>query len=405
MINSRIDELIITAENNRKDMDERLSTAQLCYNSAPNIENRLILDSIKTDTIKARYYLTLIKILKLLSARETDYYKAIDKRKELLDLSNYRRNCLEKIGVTFSIDPFSRIKIEDQIELINGFGINDRELADVKRSITLLSNRIDEMKKQNDSFLAEINHNKIMPIAESKKVTQPLPNIPHTESFNDKANEISDYSINVNPTKIIKISDASTNFMFERVKEKTTGVINRVNELIQDNSDDLELDITPEIVIEQSDNSDNLNKDEDIFIDEPQTDLFVNDYKEVNEVSPIPININNSESEEDIFSQVTTPFDEPTLFNDRADDDLFYDAPAITPKKEPALSTTPVEEPQTTVQENESDVEMPDLFWDMQDTQEENESQDNILSFEEGLAKLNLTEDNTTDVKTRKLVA
>lgn len=427
MINSMVDELIVTAENNRKDMDEKLSAAELCYNSAPNAENKAILDSIKTDTIKARYYLTLIKILKLLGVDESNYYAAVDKRKKIIDLINYRRSCLEKMGISFSIDPFSRVKLDSQIELINSFGDNDRELSSIKRKITSLSTQIDSMQSQNVSFLEEINHNKILPI-EDKKVSLSIE--PVGESLNDKVATVEEKETSFIATQVVKVTDTPIDFMLERAREKTSGVVSRVNELInKSSSDDVELDVSPELIIESSGNTldEEARHVDDIFIDDaptdlftdqlPSTDLFVDEPPEIVDI-PKTVDVSGSDSVSEVVNipesvefLETTPFDETPLFSDRSDDGLFDDkivTPSVEKKtvlmpetKAPDSST--ILESQIQSDENGSDMEMPDLFWDMQEVEHEEDTQDNVISFEEGLAKLNLTEDN--DVKTRRLVA
>ena len=418
-----INHLLDVAEKNKIEMDEELSAAELCYTKIPDIKSKAILDEIKNNTVKSRYYLSLVKILKLLSFDEGEYDRAKEKRQKLLDLIKYRCDCLDKLKIKFAIDPFSRIKIKKQIEQIDEFGDNERQIRAIRKKINEYSVLMDEKIKQNDEFLSDINDSKINSIVKKVEIQEEeIPSLQQEEkdvdtyNFDELKKDIIDDS---QDNQVVGIEDLSNNFMVDRAREKSFGVINRVYEMITEEKTPEDEEFVPDLFIEQQDvfTSDNkFNVDEDnIFVDDVNSD---NIFDSSTRTVEIPINSNTENvvdgdltKDKDLFSDVK-PFDDVELFVDKSDDDMFDDNKNGTLIFDNNDSTTTVEEsklidngnevfPNMTSAEEE-DATMPELFWETQD-EENSEIVDDGVSFEEQLDKLLSSEND--DVKTRKLVA
>jgi len=149
----RLTQMLKEAINNRNEKEEVLSTAMICYDNIPNKENKEILDSINVETVRVRYRLAMFKILDLISKKWYSYEQVKTKREELIDLIKYRKACLEQLGTKFSIDPFSRIKIEEQVKFILELGSNSKMISKIRKHMTDISDMLDEMTAMNDDFL------------------------------------------------------------------------------------------------------------------------------------------------------------------------------------------------------------------------------------------------------------
>lgn len=396
----------------RKENEEKLSTALLCYDSNPNRESRDIKDSIEIETIRTRYRLSLIKMAKLVSEYRKDYEGAKRKREELIDLIKYRNSCLEKLGVRFSIDPFSRIKVSSQLDAIIELGSNSKAISNLRKMIDNINSKLEDTMDKNTEFLMVINNKQELL---NNKLS--LADI-DVSSIDD---DIDEEEIEIADNQVVEVKLLPGKFMIDRVREKTTGVINRVYEMInvQDTLslvDEKKVDVIPELVIE----------DVPVLVDTISLEL-----PKVEQDVDLGIKDDVVLEEDSIFTDVI-PFESVELFSDRTDDvenedkileelDITEDDVSLEKNDSQVLSRVTsdnvidnlisripdeisFEEEESNVNENltqeiEDEIEMPDAFWE---TKEEEEIMDEkLISLDEQINSL-LSED---DVKTRKLVA
>ena len=100
--NSKLREKLEELNSARKEKEEVLVTAQICYDSIPSKENKEILDSLKIDAIKVKYLLSLVKIVDKISKEVTNYDALVSKREDINDLIRSRVNYLQYLGIRFS---------------------------------------------------------------------------------------------------------------------------------------------------------------------------------------------------------------------------------------------------------------------------------------------------------------
>lgn len=338
----------------KKASDEELVAAKLCYERMPSETNRDILDTIEVDNAKVNYKLALLYMANLVSKEYNEYASIILKRKQILSLNDERRHALELLGVNVSIDPFDRLRIGDQLSIISLLGDNNDRLEVIKRNIGNLDVLIDDKITQNNEYSLELKKDiQLM----RKKI--------------DYSSEIADYMASVrdgnNPTKVIDIKDPSKNMNMSIVRQKTSGVISRVNTMFSDvpTEDNLVVpteEINPTLVVEPY-------VSEDIKIEEEKTpeiepaifdDAMNNSIELVfPEVQAANVEMPSLEPKEepvDVFND-TVPFDDVSLFNERVSEDVFDEPVVDNNKQELTQDSNGVS---TTAATTEA---MPDVFW------------------------------------------
>jgi len=415
----RLTQMLKEAINNRNEKEEVLSTAMICYDNIPNKENKEILDSINVETVRVRYRLAMFKILDLISKKWYSYEQVKTKREELIDLIKYRKACLEQLGTKFSIDPFSRIKIEEQVKFILELGSNSKMISKIRKHMTDISDMLDEMTAMNDDFLDVIG-DKVELIKDNLSMSSI-----DISSVDDMSLEIEEEAVDVKSVEyadnqVISIGDISSRFNLKRANEKSDGVIKRVMEMINGNyvTESSSEEIVPELVVEkvstvEDDKESELSYDEQVVDSEYKNDMFEKtivseplfvddvklDTKEIafeNDATITPyhdgvddeiINTNGSgllnsiDGEEsnskdiDIFQDVT-PFEETKLFDDKFDDEVVDEGFSFSD-------------------------EMPEAFWVTQEG--DTEKDEDVISFDEQINRLLSNNDN--DSKVKKLVA
>lgn len=107
----------------------------ISYDVVPTKENKELLDGYHKDTVKAKYQLTLIKILMLVSDEANNYNDVKSKRIKLQDLFRYRVKYLKELGIDYLVDPFSRIKLDNQIEILDKMGDNSKEIVNITKNM------------------------------------------------------------------------------------------------------------------------------------------------------------------------------------------------------------------------------------------------------------------------------
>lgn len=95
---SELNELLIKVKNENVEIEEKLKTAEVCYNNAPSTDSKQIYDEIVIESLKVKYRLTMLKILELLALNCDSYDMFKEKRENLIDLIKYRLSCLTKLG-------------------------------------------------------------------------------------------------------------------------------------------------------------------------------------------------------------------------------------------------------------------------------------------------------------------
>ena len=359
-----------------KEMVEKLRVAEICYNRNPNSLSRSVFDEVNKEYLGIKYKLTLMKILKLMSEEYDDYSLFKDKREKLLDLIKYRQEYLSQLNVHFSIDPFDRIKVNEQLEVISSLNDNFKVVARLKKSIAELSERIDEIVYQNDEYKMEINNTKDLIIS---KIGISDIDISSVELFDIPINNI-DLEKVILVNQVVSVKDVPISFDIRIARQKTSGVIRKVNEMINRSKPVVSKTIVDEVI---------------------SPDLVI--VREDNKVEKDNIHVSS------IF-ETAVPFLDTPLFVDRTDE-----VESVVVKEEPKKIVQNIFEEENGLSvfedissENVSNLkiedtdEMPDAFWVTQDNNNEEKKGDVVLSFDEQIDAL--LKDNENN-KVKKLVA
>ena len=369
-----LDEALSKAYQDKKDSEEMVAAAKICYDEA---KNETIYSDIKKNAKNSEYHLILLEIVHELCSDTPEFDLTVNKLYRVLNLIEERKYYLNH---KFYIDPFDRLKIEDYIDELNNLGDCEEEIDNVKKTITYMISSISNMEEMNDEFVDKINqHCSIIKGDE-------LLNVMAVDDYIKEDNK---------PTKVVKVESLPDDFMLDRAIEKTDSVINRVNKLFNntnDNNDKIDENITlvtPELIIDTVNNNELfdeetnvVNSSEDVFEKEDnnkESDVpFVSEqevFKDEGEVT----------KEDDLFKEVA-PFEETTLFKDRYDEDVF-DSVVPFPKEAPAPQVVTTLEPLPT--DTKQVVEMPDAFWTIQEDNKMNsEDANNQASFDDQIEAL-----------------
>ena len=346
--------------------NETLLAAKICYDG--NSKDEEIYNKIKDDLKLSEYALVLLEIVSEISTEVNDYNLMINKLNRLLNLIEERKIYLKD---KYYIDPFDRIKIAEQLDVLSGMGDNALEISNIKKTINYFTDSIANMEEMNREYLKRIDQDEKI-LAEDVK----------DDLFDEYINP-NEIVVNFNEaSRVKKISNTKVDFKLDRVLEKTNNVILRVNELLR-NNDKLN-EKTPELIIE--------NVGEDIAPEEtiPSDVIFDTKDEESNIFENTPPLVSESPVNE-LFTEVK-PFDEVPLFKERYDD--VFD---VTNKSTPPFGEEVMPPVNTMVEET-----MPDAFWTTKDENIENSQEEVALSFDEQIDKL--INDNYGN-KTKKKVA
>lgn len=377
---------VLSAEMEQKEV---LKAVDICYDKMPTKENRETRDVTRIDTVKANYRLALIKIVRLISHYENTYDKIVEKREQLKDLIKKRNEYLNILGKRYAVDPFGRIKIDEQLNYIKtNLRDNAREISRVRKLINEVSNRLDEMTSKNNSFLTEINSSDISFIKDTTSLSDISVGLD-----DDLIKQIKVYLDN----QVANVRDISSEFKIDRVHEKTDGVISRVYQMISNDAKSEKTSIyNPELVVENDDSNllDNDNAsifdDSDLFDIESDEPMFEFD------------NIGGTEYLADDSAgsmEIEKEQEDSNLFHDNGDSPfgniIFFDDKVGDTKEEifPQLDTTSsyqlseVKKEKAVVNEID-DMRMPEVFWKTE-TKEDNNFEE-IESLDEQIKKLKL---------------
>ncbi len=377
---------VLSAEMEQKEV---LKAVDICYDKMPTKENRETRDVTRIDTVKANYRLALIKIVRLISHYENTYDKIVEKREQLRDLIKKRNEYLNILGKRYAVDPFGRIKIDEQLNYIKtNLRDNAREISRVRKLINEVSNRLDEMTSKNNSFLTELNSSDISFI----KDTTSLSDI-SVELDDDLIKQIKVYLDN----QVANVRDISSEFKIDRVHEKTDGVISRVYQMISnDTKSDKTSTYNPELVVENDDSNllDNDNAlifdDSDLFDIESDEPMFefdnIGGTEHLADDSAGSMEIEKEQEDSNLFhDNGDSPFENIIFFDDKVGDTKEEIFPQLDTTSSYQLSEVKKEE---AVVNEIDDMRMPDVFWKTE-TKDDNNSEE-TESLDEQIKKLKL---------------
>ena len=377
---------VLSAEMEQKEV---LKAVDICYDKMPTKENRETRDVTRIDTVKANYRLALIKIVRLISHYENTYDKIVEKREQLRDLIKKRNEYLNILGKRYAVDPFGRIKIDEQLNYIKtNLRDNAREISRVRKLINEVSNRLDEMTSKNNSFLTELNSSDISFI----KDTTSLSDI-SVELDDDLIKQIKVYLDN----QVANVRDISSEFKIDRVHEKTDGVISRVYQMISnDTKSDKISTYNPELVVENDDSNllDNDNAlifdDSDLFDIESDEPMFefdnIGGTEHLADDSAGSMEIEKNQEDSNLFhDNGDSPFENIIFFDDKVGDTKEEIFPQLDTTSSYQLSEVKKEE---AVVNEIDDMRMPEVFWKTE-TKDDNNSEE-TESLDEQIKKLKL---------------
>ena len=420
---------LVEVQNIRKEKEELLKTGKICYENMPSKENKEVLNSLNVDAIVARYQLSLLKIVNLIANYQDSYDKILEKREQLLDLIKKRVSYLGTLGKKFVVDPFSRIKIQEQIEYIEtSLEDNTRMISRIRKSINESSNKLEELMNKNSEYLM------MLPQEHDNYIVDKL-------SFGDvdvssiEDNILVDDGTNiidrVTNNQVISIKDIPESFKKDIVSEKTRGVITRVYEMVIEDS---VLDIRPleDKEVEYNTTNNNVQDNSELEVQEvhnPHENIFLEeslDHNEKNEellestwedngflIDDITssIKIDNAKKKkldnDNLFmDNMSSPFNEIELFGDKVSDAMMVEQGNSdtltneTIKKlkdkrdvidelrfDKELSLDKDKEINETVDDGrDNEFNLPEAFWEIKDDNQEKD----VESIDEQVKKLKL---------------
>lgn len=400
-----MDETYRTITSRRQEKEELLETGKICYESNPSKENKEILDNLRMEAVKVRYQLSLIKIARLIASEMDEYDKLIDKREQLLDLIKKRVSYLGTLGKKFVVDPFGRVKIQEQLGYIEtSLEDNSKIIMRIRKSINEGSNRLEELINDNSTFLSELNTQDMEFICDKKRfgdIDASFVDIFDTKDDNDDEKIILD-------NQVVSVRDASQEFRTNIVREKTSGVIRRVYEMVMNEEiPDSKMEEAPQLIMEEVDNDiEDILDDkatqpaDDMFeLDDISSDTYDSDkhdgiissgsfadkdnsnIKEEKPIVSIPHEYLDKINDQNLFeNNEGNPFESIKLFDDKASNSLdktkgnrenmsMEDVVSLRDNKDDSASFKLDSFPQIDSQELEDEgmekleSELPDAFW------------------------------------------
>lgn len=423
-------EILLRVESEQIEAAEKVRAAEICYSSILTSESRQMLEDANIELLNVKYRIAMLKMIELLHENNDDYDLFIEKRKTLLDLIRFRLSCCEKLGIKVSIDPFSRIKVREQMEMVLALPNNSKKISRIRKEISQLNSWTEEMLSQNSGYLLTLNDTR--KIIEDNMSMNDVDITPITtfEEFAAKKE--------VKNNQVVRVRNVLSKFNMSRARQKTLLVIKRVNdmmgtthteEIVQSVDDSVvpELVISPvisnmvdmeqpeeimvgtipeteEILFEEDDTV--AFEDEDIVFGEEEVLTLPEEQVDTNGLVDVPLQPVLSDNV-DLFETVN-PFEEPILFNDKVE---FFVPEAEVVSSELQVPSLPEmfsveekKEPTLGLVDAEGTDAMPEAFWVTQDDNSLIENEDNIISFDEQINAL-LASDDAAEVKIKRKVA
>ena len=338
-----LDKVYVQAKRELDDIRETLDTAL----GLPN-KDELICEKYMFDVLRSNYKFNLIELIKEIFNTDEDYYLFKDSLYKIDDLLKEIKNNLRELKVKFYINPFECIKIDEYIKCFEHFKNYDREIDDIRKTITYLTKMVEDMEKSNNTATLSINDDVTILKDDENTIYIDIEDSSRQVSQDDDATI---YRLlkddNVRENQVIKIANPINDFMFGIVKQKTSGVINRVYEML--NHKQTMVSTTPELIVEKKQPVDNIRTSV-----EENMPVF-------EEVIPF--------ADSQLFEELP-PFIEPQLFDERKDGDIFND----TNKKEMKINLSNdrvvnafreqlASEDKSSLEEEVSSPKEENLFW------------------------------------------
>lgn len=223
----------------------------------------------KMDAIKAKYQRSLIEMVRKLKKEDNSVSQARDKRKDLQSLIKYRKDYLDNFKIIYEIDPFSRINLSNQLEFINSIQVNDKKIKNIRKQITDINTKLENMISSNKELKMSINDRHEYLVPEEKKEIVDYTSLGDYIDFGDTDSRPDNM--------VVSIKDINDKFNMKKATEIVNNVINRVYKMLttvslpDDKVDTQDDALYPELLIE-SEVVDNKLADEPISIkvEEPE---------------------------------------------------------------------------------------------------------------------------------------
>lgn len=411
---------LIEVQNIRKEKEDLLKTGKICYENMPSKENKEVLNSLNVDAIVARYQLSLLKIVNLIVNYQDSYDKLLEKREQLLDLIKKRVSYLGTLGKKFVVDPFSRIKIQEQVGYIEtSLEDNTRMISRIRKSINESSNKLEELMNKNSEYLM------IIPQEHDDYIVDKLSFSDVDVSSVDDNILVGDWTNivdSVYDNQVISVKEMPNSFKKDIVSEKTRGVITRVYEMVIEDSalnskpledenerkntllETQEVNIlhdnnTLEDTLEHDDENEELSeanwRDNGFLIDDITSSIKSNNVKK-----------KKLDNDNLFMDNMSSPFNEIELFGDKVSDAMMVEQGNSdtltneTIKKlkdkhdvidelrfDKELSLDKDKEINETVDDGrDSEFNLPEAFWEIKDNNQEKD----VESIDEQVKKLKL---------------
>lgn len=234
----------------------------------------------------------------LVSDEANNYNDVKSKRIKLQDLFRYRVKYLKELGIDYLVDPFSRIRLDNQIEILDKMGDNSKEIVNITKNMGKVNSRLEQLVDDRNRLLGELN-NKEEFIIDDLSMSQIALEISSTSDEDEKYRD----------NQVVKISSVPIMMNSRKIYEKTSGVLSRVNKMMGNVGTGLRDEdevVSPQLVISPAE--DNLEEIKD----------SANSSNKINE---------NKIDTNDLFNVEDVPFDDVVapLFKDRVTDDEHKD--------------------------------------------------------------------------------
>lgn len=411
---------LIEVQNIRKEKEDLLKTGKICYENMPSKENKEVLNSLNVDAIIARYQLSLLKIVNLIVNYQDSYDKLLEKREQLLDLIKKRVSYLGTLGKKFVVDPFSRIKIQEQVGYIEtSLEDNTRMISRIRKSINESSNKLEELMNKNSEYLM------IIPQEHDDYIVDKLSFSDVDVSSVDDNILVGDWTNivdSVYDNQVISVKEMPNSFKKDIVSEKTRGVITRVYEMVIEDS---ALNIKPLEDENERENSlletqevnilhDNNTLEDTLERDDENEELSEANWQDngflIDDITS-SIKIDNAKKKkldnDNLFmDNMSSPFNEIELFGDKVSDAMMVEqsnSDTLTNETikelkdkrdvidelrfDKELSLDKDKEINETVDSGrDSEFNLPEAFWEIKDNNQEKD----VESIDEQVKKLKL---------------
>lgn len=369
------------------EISEKYEAAKLCYNNLFNSDSKNIISEIEKEFYLSKYKYIMLKILKLLVNDVDNYDLAKVKRENFIELINNRDVCLKKLGINNPLNIISIVDIDDQLKEISGLSSTVKNIHSIRKKISELSNRTEDMINENNNYLISLNDTKELIISKVSFNDFDITSLDDIIEDEARSKEV------ILDNQVVEVKSISSSFKLILSKQKAYGVIERIcnmnlkkvgpsyqsananievvpelvigpmEDVVNDSNDDLMVNDTVTEIMEEKLEEDLLTQEPASLLDSVDDELpLESETEEVSEIfldnsNDINTDVvvhNDAKIDSSIF-ETTVPFSEPIMFADRTDNVM------SAQKEEIKLENAEVILP-TLEEELVSDA-MPEAFW------------------------------------------